>query len=282
MAKNLDQRTTDASEFLYHYTSLSSFMGILQCNGAENEHKDKLCFWGSRFDCMNDAIDCQYALQLPMKIYKKNNSGSEPARTIFPYVVSFCKKEDYLSMWRLYSSYVCLKFDKSILEKKFLPNHTECVLHDCKYEKNNISAIYSLFKTMFIVDRKTSENTIWENAQCAASFIKHESFKEEDECRLVYFSSKCKLEIQDDLTIFGNKVKIQEMPNDICFRTEGNNVIPYHKFYVHKEALKGVIVREYDDEKFERVKEHIKLVFQKRGINVKDGEIVKSSACKIN
>mgnify|MGYP002625820953 CR=1 FL=1 len=255
-------------------------MGILQCNGAEEKNENDLCFWGSRFDCMNDAIDCQYALQLPIRIIKKKFPESNLSRTIFPYVVSFCKKEDYLSMWRLYSSYVCLKFDKSILEKKFPPNHAECVLHDCEYEKNDISAIYTLFKTMFIVDQKKSENTIWENAQCAASFIKHESFKDEEECRLVYFSSNSKK--QNDLTIFGNNVEIQEKSNDIYFRTEGNRLIPYHKFYVPKEVLKGVIVREYDDEKFERVKEHIKLVFQKRGINVKDGEIVKSAACKIN
>lgn len=254
-------------------------MGILQCNGAEEKHENDLCFWGSRFDCMNDAYDCQYALQLPMRIIKETYSDFKLPRSIFPYVVSFCKKEDYLSMWRLYSSYVCLKFDQKAIEKEYQKYH-EYILCDCDYPKDEISAIMKLFKNMIEVKIDDTEDNSWRDAQCAASFIKHESFKEEEECRLVYFSSNSKK--QNDLTIFGNKVKIQEMPNDICFRTEGNNVIPYHKFYVTKEALKGVIVREYDDEKFEMVKEHIKLVFQKRGINVKDGEIVKSSACKIN
>ena len=77
---------------IYHYTSLSSFMGILQCNGAEEKHENDLCFWGSRFDCMNDAYDCQYALQYAIKVAQHNSINVQ--RTISPYVVSFCKDKD--------------------------------------------------------------------------------------------------------------------------------------------------------------------------------------------
>jgi hypothetical protein len=265
---------------IYHYTSLNALMGILQGLGSiPSRHEKDLCFWGSRFDCMNDAIDCQFALQLPEQILKKIKPDySHPPRTVYPYVVSFCKKEDYLSMWRLYSSYVCLKFDKDVLEKSLNGNDT--ILHDCKYSKNNIDDIANSYKELFTENVHAEDEDIWTNAQCAASFIKHNSFEEEQECRLVHFRSSNKTSI----SIKGSEspIQISEDTSDLCFRTEGNRLVPFHKFYLPAAALKGIIVREYDEDTFKRVKAGIKLVLQQRNIEIKDKEIVQSSACRIN
>ena len=254
-------------------------MGILQSNGPEKKHENDLCFWGSRFDCMNDAYDSQYALQLPMKIFNHYHPNEKIPRTIFPYVVSFCKKKDYLNMWRLYSSYIYLKLDKNQIEKSISLNN-KYLLHDCVYPpKDKISAILESLTKILNTDDLNNEVCL-QQIQCASAFIKHYSFQVEEECRLVYFCSGQVPEVQQELKLFKKDVCIDNT-KDICFRTENNRLIPYHKFYLPKTALKGIIVREYDDEAFERVKEHICLVLHKVGITNLDKKIEKSGAEKI-
>ena len=94
---------------IYHYTDLNALISIVG--------RESLTFWGSRYDCMNDPLDYQYAinrlLQPMMNVAKedfKEQSTSpilEELRTL-PYIVSFSKKEDDFLMWRMYNAKVSL------------------------------------------------------------------------------------------------------------------------------------------------------------------------------
>ena len=93
---------------LYHYTKIDASINIIR-NG--------LCFWGFRYDSMNDPTDYIFArdIILPKLLQKQPKEDRSDYLTIYPYIVSFCTERDFEMMWRLYQGEVALVIDSEKL-----------------------------------------------------------------------------------------------------------------------------------------------------------------------
>ena len=74
---------------IYHYTSLDALTKIL--------HKDHICFWGTRYDSMNDPTDSIYIKDVVLPLIKDavEDAGlddyDKDESEAFPYIVSFSR-----------------------------------------------------------------------------------------------------------------------------------------------------------------------------------------------
>lgn len=233
---------------LYHYTDLAALKGMIRPNC-------KLEFWGSRYDCMNDPFDFQFARNriLPlaqMAVDRLVLSPDEKMNVhLNPFVVSFSRKKDDFLMWRLYKSEIALVLDSGLINQD-----NNCVLNECLYvdgsESETLKAFGELNKTI-----ATSDN-VFVFAESLSTFIKHTSFTPEAEVRLAswdYYDDK------------GNKLHISDCLDDKGIVTEqfftrkglkGNNIV-FKKFTIDGIALRGIVVHTYSKREFELIKQDI-------------------------
>src|SRR5262249_23286529 len=114
---------TKIPPIIYHYTSLSSFLQILQAKKP----------WASRSEFLNDATEFRYDQQIvseQIDALEKHNSKyklfcyklrqaleGEPDA---PFISCFCQDGDLLSQWRGYSSHgqgICIGFHSEKLQR---------------------------------------------------------------------------------------------------------------------------------------------------------------------
>lgn len=240
---------------LYHYTSLASFLGIIR-------EGRKLVFWGSRYDCMNDPLDFQFAKIRILPTLKKvahhpdllDNEKIEVE--VEPYIVSFSTKEDDFLMWRMYNSKVALVLDSEYFDRP-TPNTS---LIKCQYTDYNNDEILNAFK--MVNKTLTSCRNIFAYASRGATFIKHKSFESEGEVRLAtwdYYKDCNKLILSDCKDDDEKEVKTRMANND--------KIVLYKEFEIDGNALDGIIIHTYSKIEFESIKNTIKSILAKNGFS---------------
>ena len=243
---------------LYHYTNLAAAIGIIQ-------EKRSLEFWGSRYDCMNDPFDSQFAQNRIEPVIRNSarNNKLQKIETkelkVHPFIVSFSEKADDFLMWRLYNAKVCLVLDSEYFDRQTL-NHA---LRKCEYISDNNEELHRAYHAI-------SENlmfcpNIYAFSGRISTFIKHAAFKDEGEVRLAtwnYYDEK-------DNTVSIEKVYTNRRKDDDGivkdkkFQTRigaNGKITIYKKFHINGNALAGIIVHSYSEIEFEAIKEQLRSI----------------------
>jgi hypothetical protein len=185
-----------ARQIVYHYTTLPGFLGMVK-----DGH-----IWASDVRTMNDRAELRYAMSHMCAALEAQHPALKVAlRGIFHgaktwrFASCFSFSADQLSQWRAYGSEVGISigFDRSHLER--MASHHEAEFSECRYFKPDEFARL-LPELQPIADALQHSNAI--NADGAltdvalqsdlqkqalkiASSIKHYSFEEEQEVRLI-------------------------------------------------------------------------------------------------
>jgi Protein of unknown function (DUF2971) len=182
----------DEDGFLYHYTSLRAFLGII----------GRKTLRATDIKSMNDTMEHKLATGLVIdEIFKRIAEQNPPegqsfAELTWPmsffsqplYVVCFSEdKGDRLSQWRAYGqdSGVCLAFRKEELQK-WCETQSAGLLRKVRYipEKGDEALRAEIFR---LLERSKEERTpdLAIESHTTAAFHKHEAFEEEKEWRIV-------------------------------------------------------------------------------------------------
>jgi hypothetical protein len=262
---------------LYHYTDLASVIGIIKPNRA-------LEFWGSRYDCMNDPFDCQYAYkQILPKIIKF--AQKEPLEfsekcelDVNPFVVSFSQKEDDFLMWRLYGAKVCIVLDSEYFDKPS-PN---CAVIKCEYVPENDDK--RLYESYHVINGKIGFcRNIYAYTKRISTFIKHNAFEVEGEVRLAswdYYNKKGDNLCLPDCDESQSGIATTEFFSRV---NENGKIILFKKFAIDGNALSGIIVHAYSRSEFSSIKNALRSVLIQNGFSSDVFEnIQQTSAYPIN
>lgn len=233
---------------------MNGLLGILQ--------KNDLCFWGTRFDSLNDPTEVKFAKNIVLPAlcrslqdtpYEQQTEEVE-LNNVFPYIVSFSKSCDDLNMWRLYNAEIALILDRSLLENIQSDNHP-AILKDVEYAESEDSV--SQIAVKLFNDAIQSKNIVETFNMCVFPFIKNKAYEIEKEVRLVGcdfmgFSTNLK----NGEVVFDD----HEMPVNVnCRGTRNGYLLLYKEFHVCKEALRGILVNEQNDNKFARIKNQLRI-----------------------
>ena len=242
---------------IYHYTSMEALRGILR----ENE----LCFWGTRYDSMNDPTEHIYAKNILLPILSNYFDEEEINESeIYPYVVSFSKKDDDFIMWRMYKAEVALILDYSIVnqwvEKNINWKDREKTFYfrDCKYPQTNEEVIQYYFELCEWNRKRGDQSTDEITALELTTFIKRKEFQNENEVRLFTCDYKLPKTKYNEQNHADPIMQEEEQARDINIKNVRNkDFILYKEFHLPKEALKGIIINCEEGNQFEKIKSHI-------------------------
>lgn len=260
---------------LFHYTTLEAFIGILQ--------SDYVCFWGSRYDSMNDPNDYVFAKNIVLPIAKdwlEHNHGieeydeEEEDVEIYPYVVSFSERGDDLNLWRLYHGEICIEVDKNILERECGLNGRQ--FSKCCYSSDNyteISDAINIVKNIVNIKDDRPLDFLRE----VSAFIKNKDFEIESEWRVIDCDFPClgvkKCSSTNEIIYYSE----EEMPKDIGIKgIKNGDIILYKKFKFSKNIIKRIIIFENDEKKFKRLQHHLWLILKDRNYPLTKSSIVQT------
>lgn len=236
---------------VYHYTSLSSVVQILQ--GRK--------LWASDARYLNDAQEVQFGISLArevlsarsfhgceewLNILDKHDGSLDAAFAIDvePYVVSFTSNGDNLEMWRGYGGEGCaIEFDVSVLRelcsssKEGRASEWRMTAEEYGSLVTNNSLLSSEFRRVVYGVRAGKElldgmfENIGESPELyqldalfsLSAFVKHEAFQPEDEIRLLV----------RDYSYINSRVMVREARG---------HLIPYRTLVFPYVAVKSIIV----------------------------------------
>lgn len=243
---------------LYHYTNLASVIGIIK-QGRSLE------FWASRYDCMNDPFDFQFAWNRIRPIIikaaqrEKLHKFETKEMAVHPYIVSFSSKEDDFLMWRLYNAKVCLILDSEYFERQAL----DYVLRKCEYIADSKKELYDAYHAIN-ADIQFIPNIHMYSGRIS-TFIKNEAFRVENEVRLAtwYYYE------HDEKITISNQKKNNYFENGMFYTRIGPNgkIVIYKKFPIDGNALVGIIVHTYSEIEFESIREALRSVLIQNGFS---------------
>ncbi|MBR3473024.1 MAG: DUF2971 domain-containing protein [Prevotella sp.] len=277
---------------LHHYTSIESFMGMSEYAPKVNSNSH-LLFWASSVYVMNDSSEFEYGIEALNKTIKeyeeKTNvdkeyrmssafeeyiaidpffkSAEELRKKYFtnnpktPFIISFSKKEDDLSMWSMYGNGghgLCLVFSEDIPHFSLNDNITshdptpvhygkDIEQHVTLYERFRENYIKSLNIIMQASKKERPTIKMYEKSRLyafIAPFVKDPAFSEEEEVRIATFLNSL---------------------DSVKFRCRNNRVIPYVEAPISFEYLKKIIIGPCCDELSTR--RAISFILEKHGIN---------------
>lgn len=241
---------------IYHYTSLDAAIKILQ--------KEHICFWGTRYDSMNDPTDSIYARDVVIPLFKRTIEESnlddydKDDSEAFSYIVSFSQKEDDFYMWRTYKADVALEFNRDIIKEYIDKDKSPSFIYfdDCDYPEDE-EGLHRAF-----IDKLNTLNQgqgAMLAARHAVAFIKRPEFKDENEVRLVTFD-------HEGMSISEDHCIEHEIPDNVGVKMIRNkDLVLYKEFHLPKNALTGIIINTNGDEHYKSVKKHIELWLLQQG-----------------
>lgn len=182
---------------LFHYTSQEGLKGIIESTNIYASH--------IRF--LNDAAEYDYAYKVLLSQAEKYKEFFKCTLEIPPdiFVCSFSTEGDILSQWRAYcsdSSGFSIGFRTSTLQNLAIKQGFKLIKCVYEPEEHRIIINQKLSKYIALLDNltKTDHTTILKNFMIdfyeTASIIKHPSFREEKEWRLIYIGDKSELKEQ--------------------------------------------------------------------------------------
>lgn len=192
------------SHVVYHYTTLEGFLGIAK-DGA---------IWASDARVLNDRLEVKYALEQMRSYIAKDNEksiGQQPLNAVFrsdsfwQFVSCFSLARDQLSQWRAYTSDVgiAIGFDREHLVRAVerINGHarlcrylTPSAFSELRPELDEIASALQTPKALnssgALIDMELQEKLTRQATKLATS-IKHPSFSEERELRLIVSHHDC-------------------------------------------------------------------------------------------
>lgn len=269
---------------LYHYTSTGALKGIIR--------KDHICLWATRYNHLNDPNENLWAKSIIKPYLIKNCEISEEefnnTYNVFPYILSFCKEMDDMTMWRLYCNdgrgiMLCFDYDSIFNEsekhKKAKMDDDWDMLLPVVYTKRDEANIKDAFMKAKENHDKWYEtvNDPSENNMEIFAFVKNDGYKVEQEIRyvrkktsLIYFSPLGKNDCNEESKEDSLGVKI---------RNRGDELIPFIELSFPIASLKRVVIGYNLD--FHNTEETIKILFNNLNEEYNKVEIVKSNYCYI-
>ena len=217
---------TATPEQLFHYTTPAGALGIIDSGEV----------WATMIHYMNDSQEFRYALDLARSLIVEMDGVSEQVRrlvadeflrtvrSVAVFVFSLTERNDLLSQWRAYSSSrggYSLGFSRDVLGG--ITAEDSAILVRCVYDRDSqVALLKPVLHEMLEaasampIDAHGIElyRTFAEQFTAAAATIKHPSFDEEREWRL----------------IFGPGVD----PARTGARTGGGLVIPYYRCSIRR------------------------------------------------
>ncbi|HEI8721956.1 TPA: DUF2971 domain-containing protein [Serratia marcescens] len=257
---------------IYHYTDLNGFKGIIESDSL----------WATNFHFMNDSQELKHGVDCVKGCLDYISSEFdvdfingvrtaiehyENSRANYVYNLSFCKKPDLLSQWRAYGKNqgVCLEFDSNELSECIDQSDLSYIDGDVIYTKPNATPeakekIIKFFQQNEPVNQSNNESilrqlNISNFVHIAIPYFKNDSFKEEDEYRVV---------IYPDEKFCGVK-----------FRVNDKGLVPYIElkarkmdFYQIKLPIKKVIIGPCDN--YDYLKRGVRLLLDNNGYKKTD------------
>ncbi|HYE01146.1 MAG TPA: DUF2971 domain-containing protein [Alphaproteobacteria bacterium] len=226
-----EDQVIEDDRVLYHYTTLSSFLGIVEAP----------CFWASDLSFMNDRTELDYGLQLcfeelddyvggeqerEITAAVRRTIGHGPTRIC---VVSFCEDGDSLSQWRGYAEYgrgVAIG-----LRARNLVQQSDWDIQKVIYDEDRQRRLVRRFLEACLRLRREVANDAKSREEFrdavailleyVASLLKHPAFRDERECRLIRYVSP-----EDNLQ----------------FRAAEKRIVPYTVVNCDRAAFHSVII----------------------------------------
>ena len=192
-----DKRNQTSKEYLYHYTDLSGFLGIisgsirLSNSATMNDRLESKHYLDSLFAATKCLLDPSVISILEDLKEDYNTLFSTPT-----YLMSFTENEDDVAQWERYASGgegVCVVFDKKALE--IIADRRFIQLKYVSYPKDYqfIPDVKDMVRYVSegILPRGIKSEEIFINyIGCQSTLFKHPSFKSERECRMYYATNR--------------------------------------------------------------------------------------------
>jgi len=187
----MDQESLINQPLIYHYCSPSSFEGIISAREL----------WLSNVEYANDPLEKKYFLKLIDELsfndeitkYQIKKEIEEIAGAFSLYSFSFLKNKDSLTGWRTYGKRgtgFAIGFVQSLREKPEFDLKYKDVIYDFDNQLHIIEAFISKYVAeqtgTATIQEKADEMIRWHHdAVENLSIIKQNSYKDEEECRLM-------------------------------------------------------------------------------------------------
>lgn len=283
---------------LFHYTDTTALKGIV------SNH----CLWATNIRYLNDKMELKYALNLVVNtaknlIYKhtSNNAknflkliienGFDIANKLDLYIISLSNKRDLLSQWRGYGkkyNSVCIGFniDKMDVNTDAKPYNMR-FLQKVIYEYNDqISEITNyLDEVCAIIGKYTVDLSEAVYNQTISLFnllarIKHSSWKEEDEWRIVVIPEIFELDKSGNLIIDSTGIPkfTKLIPN---FKIGDFGLIPYLEvdLFLKQNGINEILLPQ--SENYEKAKDALAMFLSSRNIFPQKDVAIEQSAIPI-
>lgn len=245
---------------LYHYTSAGGFLGIF--NGLPGQAPE---LWASEIHYMNDASEFHHGAEIireQAEILLKNEIG--PVKNIFlgflsnfintldypVFITSFCENDDLLSQWRGYGGDMGYSIGWDFEELRNIAKEKGWFLVQCIYDEGEQKQEAQSYLKFIIdlLDKSLKSNTLdYEFYYCVlGSFLsrfipmlKHESFSEEKEWRLIspWPINANGINIKDltDPILQQSAIGAAMQKQGVCYRQGRSGIIPYVKFSLNDQ-----------------------------------------------
>ena len=239
----INQYKPNADDIWYHYCSANSFMSIIK--------NKTLRFCDLRH--MNDKKELSYAEEMFFEMLNATKLSSQQRVTIETVLeimkkntvllsMSFSKERDLLSQWRGYADNAqgfCIGFNAQSFVG--LPAHLHKVEYNTEQQKRLIQNAISTIKSLNVEKLDQHKETTIAELLELFSIIKHYSFFEEQEYRLV-----CALFVDEDsrkglFSLDADKEKYKNLLRPIDFRLVNNVPSPFVDVCFQSESEKNVI-----------------------------------------
>ena len=207
MSNKIEFVISRPQDILYHYCSMESLYGIISSGNI----------WLSNSDYSNDPNENKIAKNLLEEIAKNSSNKNikkfaslvlsdkvEIITNMAAYVFCLSEKNDDLNQWRIYGDngygamfglktntdfFSCHRLWNILNDEKACPTLEKIYFDKCIYDSNEQKKIVEFFLSMFSLVAKENEKVAIFNFKIffklISSFFKHESYKDENEWRLV-------------------------------------------------------------------------------------------------
>lgn len=257
-------------DLVYHYTSLESLKGIV--------NKDKVTFWATKYQYMNDPFEKIWAQNYILSIIEKESNGDKKSSdTInklvdrYPYIISFCDIPDYRNMWRLYCNDglgVCIGLNSDILQQVASKN----LLSETKKKQDFFESVtycsrINVKQTIdYLVQRGTfnlNKNDKLDNLYIMSAFVKCDDFDIEHEVRYARLRENSHVIVSPNYSSGGTNSKAIEDTTDVKYRMRGaNEFVPYLEIDFPSKIIEKIIVG-YGYYGYDNTRQFIKQILSK-------------------
>ncbi len=190
-----------------HYTSLDAFLKI---SGADIDQDGSVMeMHASSVNFTSDSSEFNYGINLilqRLQVFRDSDNFMAEMKKSYPqvlqhiqrylegkqepgiYFISFSEKLNLLSQWRAYGKY-SIEFSRSVLESTARSEKNDFIFKPCIYSKKSQEKFIDEVLKLLFETFGVHWNNIIIGLLVSAGFLKHPSFSEEAEWRMIGFSS---------------------------------------------------------------------------------------------